>query len=130
MVKQAKSLVVLMAGDEDVVAIATTEVMVVIITIMELEAITKKNQILTINKTQEVMAVDVVEEGMTNPMLSVILVTNMAIKHQTTTHGSLTLGVPIICAAKRSYLLILMSHFAPKLNLPMTVLEKDRFLST
>lgn len=41
-----------------------------------------KNQILAINKiqeVQEVMVVDVVEEGITNPILNVILVIDMNI---------------------------------------------------
>lgn len=83
-VKQVKRMVVLMVEDEDVLAITLIEVMVAITKIMEyLEAMTRKNQILVFNKIQKVVVVDMdmdmAKEGMTNPILSVILAINVVI---------------------------------------------------
>lgn len=83
-VKQVKRMVVLMVEDEDMLAITLIEVLVAITKIMEyLEAMTRKNQILVFNKIQKVVVVDMdmdmAKEGMTNPILSVILAINVVI---------------------------------------------------
>lgn len=73
-----------MVEDEDMLAITLIEVLVAITKIMEyLEAMTRKNQILVFNKIQKVVVVDMdmdmAKEGMTNPILSVILAINVVI---------------------------------------------------